>query len=422
MHKKNIFSKLFSFFLVLLFCFFTIAIPVKAANQEVNVYSDKEINLYFFWANGCPHCKEEKKFLEKIKEKYDDNINILSFEVTSNRANIKLFKEVGKKLDANVSSIPFTVIGEKYIVGWHNEASSGIFLESIIKDALEHNCSDVVMNLIDEKDIVEANNEVCAVSIEDKKKTGLPEKIRLPLFGDIEIKNFSLPFLTIVVGALDGFNPCAMWVLLFLITLLLGMKDKKRMWILGTVFISVSAFVYFLFMSAWLNLFLFLGFIFWVRIMIAIVALFSGGYYLKDYFTNKAGVCKVTGNEKRKKIFDRLKDITHKKQFLFALAGIIVLAFAVNLVELICSAGLPAVYTQILSLSDLARWQYYLYLLLYIVVFMLDDLVVFFMAMITLRTIGVSGKYSRISRLVGGIIMVIIGILMLFQPGWLMFG
>jgi len=382
--------------------------------------ADKQVNIYFFWANGCPHCKEEKKFLEKIKDKYDD-LNILSFEVTANRDNVKLLKEAGKELDADVSSIPFTVIGEKYIVGWRG-VDTGSFLESAIKNVLENDCHDIVGNLMDVKEFTKSDNAACADSSADDEQKKLPEEISLPLFGDVDVKNFSLPFLTVVVGALDGFNPCAMWVLLFLITLLLGMKNKKRMWILGTVFIFVSALVYFLFMSAWLNLFLFLGFIFWVRIIIAIVALVSGGYYLKDYFTNKAGVCKVAGNEKRKKIFNRLKDITHKQQFLLALAGIIVLAFAVNLVELICSAGLPAVYTQILTLNDLARWQYYLYLLLYITVFMLDDLVVFFMAMITLRTIGVSGKYSRISRLIGGIIMVIIGILMLFKPGWLMFG
>ena len=128
------------------------------------------------------------------------------------------------------------------------------------------------------------------------------------------------------------------------------------------------------------------------------------------------------GYEKRQKVFEKIKSITRKKQFLFALGGIILLAFAVNLVELICSAGLPAIYTQILSLAQLPKWQYYLYLIFYILIFMLDDLVIFFTAMVTLQAVGIQSKYSRISHLVGGILMLIIGILLLFKPEFLMFG
>jgi len=212
-----------------------------------------------------------------------------------------------------------------------------------------------------------------------------------------------------------------MWTLLFLISLLLGMQDRRRMWILGSSFIITSALVYFLFLSAWLNLFLFLGVVTWVRWIIALVALGSGTYYLYDYCRNQSG-CSVMGDEKRQAVFNKLKEITQKKQFFLALGGIILLAIAVNLVELVCSAGLPAVYTQVLSLSNLASWQYYLYLALYILVFMLDDLFIFFTAMLTLKAVGIESKYSRLSHLIGGILMVIIGTLLLFKPSWLMFG
>jgi hypothetical protein len=130
----------------------------------------------------------------------------------------------------------------------------------------------------------------------------------------------------------------------------------------------------------------------------------------------------VAGTEKKQKIFERLRDITKQKNFYLAIGGVIFLAFAVNLIELICSAGLPAVYTQVLTLSNLSRLQYYLYLLLYIFVFMLDDMIVFFVAMITLKTAGMTGKYSRFSRLVGGALMLAIGLLLLFKPEWLAFG
>ncbi|MGB6882259.1 MAG: hypothetical protein WBD86_03140 [Microgenomates group bacterium] len=248
------------------------------------------------------------------------------------------------------------------------------------------------------------------------------ESLTLPIIGTIQTANLSLPLLSVVIGLLDGFNPCAMWTLFFLISLLLSMKDKRRMWILGTVFIITSAFVYFLFLSAWLNFFLILGFLFWIRIIIGLVALGAGIYNLRDYYVNREGACKVTGSEKRRKTFDKLKSIAHERKFILALGGIILLAFAVNLIELVCSAGLPAIYTQILSLNTLSTWQYYSYILIYIFFFMLDDLFVFAVAMITLHAIGIQSKYARFSRLIGGILMLIIGALLLFKPEFLMFG
>jgi hypothetical protein len=294
-----------------------------------------------------------------------------------------------------------------------DEKNTGAQIEEAINCAINKSCRDVGQEI--------KGNNITTQKVASKNFK-IPETLTLPLIGEIQTKNISLPVLTIIIGALDGFNPCAMWTLMFLISLLLGMQNRRRMWILGSAFIIASATVYFLFLSAWLNLLLFIGFIFWVRVTIALVALVGGGYYLKEYFLNPHAGCVSTKTEDRKKVFEKLKILTHEKHFLIALIGIILLAIAVNLVELICSAGLPAVYTQILTLSELPTWQYYGYLLLYIFVFMLDDLIVFFVAMITLKMTGIADKYSRISHLIGGIAMAIIGILLLFKPEWLMFG
>ncbi|MBU1148795.1 hypothetical protein KKI23_01755, partial [Patescibacteria group bacterium] len=249
----------------------------------------------------------------------------------------------------------------------------------------------------------------------------IPETINLPFIGEFKTASVSLPILTVVIGALDGFNPCAMWVLLFLISLLLNMKDRKRMWILGSAFIITSALVYFLFMVAWLNILTFLGFLKWIRIVIGLVALGSAYYNLRKWWQNRSG-CPVAKNEKRLKTFEKLRTIVGKRQLWLALLGIILLAFAVNLVEVICSAGLPVVYTQILTLNDIPTSQHYLYLLLYIFVFLIDDLIIFIVAMVSLKAVGLTTKYTRASALIGGILMLIIGLLMIFKPAWLMFG
>jgi len=324
---KKIITTLLVVLTLTIFPFYTLA-------QEIH-----PINVYFFWGEGCPHCAKEKTFLDKLKEEYP-NINIFDYEVWKNSENRNLLIKAGDKLNADVSGVPFTVIGEKYFIGWYNEEITGAEIKKAIDYSIDNSCRDVIAEVLASS---EQNGQIGRDDNCEEQGSAIPEKISVPILGEIEVKNFSLPILTIIIGALDGFNPCAMWVLLFLITLLLGMKDKKRMWILGSAFIIASASVYFLFMAAWLNLLLFIGFVFWIRIVIGLVALGGGGYNLKEYWTNKDATCKVTGQEKRRKIFENLKKFTQEKKFWLALGGIIILAFAVNLVELICSAGFPAV-------------------------------------------------------------------------------
>ncbi len=394
------------------------------------VLAEENLNLYFFYGQGCPHCAKEEIFLEKIEKEYD-NIQIYRYETWYNGTNARLLAKVGKELGIKTAGVPILIIGGDVILGYHNDETTGQKIIDKIDKFSENGCSDPVAPILglvpeenkcihgcDLSDDECAHDCGCTADVTRESSS----RINVPFIGEVDAKNVSLPILTILIGGLDGFNPCAMWVLLFLISLLLGMEDRKKMWILGGAFIFSSGLVYFLFLAAWLNLFLFIGFIFWIRFIIALVAVGSGSYHLREYFKNKKGTCHVTEDEDRRKTFYKLKEIISRKNFLFALGGIVLLAAAVNLVELVCSAGFPAIYTQILSLAHLPTWQYYGYLLLYIFVFMLDDLLIFVLAMVTLKMQGISSKYTRYSNLIGGILMLIIGLLLLFKPGWLMFG
>jgi len=395
---------------IILLIFFLAAISINLGAPTFIAASDQPVNVYVFWTKGCPHCALEKEFLGKLAGQ-DKQVKIITFELTESRDNRELFRKVSEELRANVSGVPFTVLGERYFIGWLDEVSTGALIVQAVAEARLTNAADVVGRL--------RAQPLPAWSGE--KKT-IPEKLALPFFGEIEIKYLSLGLITVLIGALDGFNPCAMWVLVFLINLLLGMEDRRKMWVLGGSFILSSAVVYFLFMTAWLNLLVFLGFIIWVRIAIGLVALLAGFYNLREYFTNLAGVCKLSDTEKRQRRMAKLKEIVETRKFLLALGGIILLAFAVNLVELICSAGFPVIYLQILSLTPMPFWQYYLYLVLYIFVFMLDDMIVFIVAMVTLQLLGLGTKYKQASNLIGGILMLLLGILLIFRPEALMFG
>lgn len=385
--------------------------------------------IYFFYSDSCPHCHKESLFLDKLVEDYGNGLKINRLEVGGNSDNVKLMLDMASELNITVQGVPFTVIGEQYVIGYYNDETTGQEIKNKIDVFLtnyRYVPPDKPYGQPEPNGQIDKQPEPDNNILDTKDDIDFPgetnqQSISVPLLGKVNIKDFSLPILSVVLGFLDGFNPCAMWALIFLISLLLGMKNKKRMWILGTTFIVVSAVVYFLFMAAWLNIFLFLGLVLWIRIAIGLLAFFGGGYNVREFFKNKAGTCKLDGQEKKKMVFDKLKRITEQQSFWWALLGIILLAFAVNMVELICSAGLPAVYTQVLALNDLSTWQYYGYILLYIFFFMLDDLLVFFTAMITLQLTGLSTKYSRYSSLVGGVLMVIIGLLLIFKYDWLTF-
>ncbi|MFA6131225.1 MAG: hypothetical protein WC730_03120 [Patescibacteria group bacterium] len=389
-------------------------LPSIASAQSV-------VPVYLFWRNGCPHCENELEFLETMKAEYP--ISVQTFEVSMNAKNLALLQDVGAIMNTDVSGVPFTVIGEQAYVGF-SETYTGETFKTAVSNCVEEGCADPV------KDIVAAyegttNDQIPVVEDEteaiDTQSNSTEISLTLPFLGTVDALDVSLPLLSVVIGALDGFNPCAMWTLIFLLSMLLGMHNKWRMWILGGAFIVSSAAVYFLFMTAWLNLMLFIGMITAVQIAIALVALGAGFYNLREYFVNKESACKVTAHEDRKKIFERIREIVAKEKFYLALGGIILLAGAVNMVELFCSAGFPAIFTQVLTLANLPTWQYYAYVLLYIFFFMLDDLLIFAIAMVTLQVTGITTKYSRLSHFIGGILMLVIGFLLIFKPGWLMF-
>lgn len=373
--------------------------------------ASEKLNIYFFRGDGCPHCAKEEEFLEDIKEKYD-YVDIHEYEVWYDKTNQELLGKVKKELSVDNSYVPFTVIGTKYFTGYNDNI--GYQIENAVKE------KDTSVNLVSQ--VIDGKTDILKNL---KKKEKKDSNINVPILGKVDAKKVSLPLLSVVIGLVDGFNPCAMWVLLFLISILIGMKDRKKMWILGLTFIISSALVYLLFMVAWLKVALSINQIIWVRSLIAIVALIGGIVNLRSFYKTikeKDVGCTVTDKDQKKKTMEKIKKFTSEKSFILAILGIMALAFSINLVELACSAGLPLLYTQVLSMNNLNNVEYIGYILLYILFFMLDDLIVFFIAMFTMKLTGISNKYSKYSHLIGGIIMSLIGILLLVAPKILMFG
>lgn len=373
---------------------------------------EKTLRVYLFHQESCPHCKKEIQYLEELKNEYS-NLDVVTYEVSQNVMNYNFMNRVIEKTGIVTNGqVPFTIIGTDYYIGFEDHVKKSI-KDSIDKFLNDKNSIDVIAKVKNGEDVSNIKYNV------DPKSTKV-----IPILGEIDAKKVSLPLVAIVIGAVDGFNPCAMWVLLFLIGMLFHMKDKKKMWILGITFLLTSAVMYLLIMAAWLKVALSFMTVVWLRIFIAIVALVAGLVNLNSYIKEKKRKddgCEIVDEKKRKKMFTKIKKITSEKKFILAIFGIIALAISVNLVELACSAGLPLIFTQILALNDLSTFEYVTYMLIYILFFLIDDIVVFVIAMLTLNIKGISSKYGKYSHLIGGIIMILIGILMIFKPEWLMF-
>lgn len=367
----------------------------------------KEVDLYLFYSNSCPHCAHEKDFLSTL-----DDINIKKYEVSQYS---KLYDKVVKNLNIDSNGVPLTIIGSDYIVGF-NENTKKEIIEMIDAYSKKDYC-DVVDLIIRNKDITKCVNKNENIY----QNSSLKE---INLFGKtikFDAKEVSLPLIAIIIGFVDGFNPCAMWVLIFLISMLFNIKNKKKMCLLGLTFIITSALMYLIFMLGIFGISNIIGTYF--KYLIGIVALIGGFINLKSFKNSlkKDVGCTVTNKEQKKKIINKIKKILNEKNLLISLIGIILLAISVNIVELACSAGLPAMFVEILSLNNLSKNMYIFYMFIYILVFMLDDIIVFAISMITLEITGISNKYTKYSHLIGGIIMLIIGILMIFKTEWLMF-
>lgn len=378
-------------FLLLIIPTSTLALS-KDYNDYVGKYydikNDDKVNIYLFYSKICPHCQKEEKYFETLKEKYQDKINIYTYEVTENKTNNEIMKSLKKELKENSQGVPFTIIGSKTFLGYDESFNERI--ENTIDSYLNEN-------------------------------TTTDNIYTIPILGKIEAKNASIILIAIILGFIDGFNPCAMWILLLLINMCISIKDKKKMLIVCLTFIITSGIIYFLSMLG-IGFILDLTTIAYIRNIIAILAIVLGIYNLYTYIkTRKETGCHVVKKEKRKTIITKINNILNNKNTLLMFGGTIILATSVSLVEMACSLGFPTIFLELLSINNIHSFLKVTYLLIYILFYLIDDIVVLFLSIKAFEAKGISTKYNKYVHLIGGIIMVLMGILLIFKPEWIMF-
>ena len=366
-------------------------------------YDPEDHTVHVFYTPSCPHCTQQKPILYEVMENYPE-IKLYEHDASTMQG-AAFFRQLAEEagLDPGRLGVPTIFIKETVLVGFHSKEQ----ISSAIEECIARCEGDV-------------RYKEGSQGLDFDVRNFTLEMWGFMVLNERDLTAYSLPALTVVLGLVDGFNPCALWVLIFLISVLIGIKDRKKIWLIVGTFVFASGVIYFLLMAMWLNLFLAIGYVRPILIIIGLLAIGGGMLSLKDYFTTKGDLtCKVGDEKSHEKTMSRIQDIVSKPLSLPLFVSIVALAFAVNSAEFLCSAALPFVYIQVLTLSGIGALQYYLYIAAYVFFFMLDQLIIFGMAAFAIGSPHIQ-KYAKACKLIGGAVMVLLGILMLFFPQFLM--
>jgi glutaredoxin-related protein len=358
------------------------------------------VHLYFFWSQKCPHCLEARPELEALARS-QPWIVLHSLELTKSQANVERYIAMAAELGQQAQSVPAMFFCRQMQVGWQTGGLSRTML-------LEQ------MN--------QCRSQVASggtIGPDKSVSSQADTTMFLPLIGSFDARLHSLPVMTVLIAGMDAFNPCAFFVLLFLLSLLVHQQDRRRMALIGGVFVLFSGLMYFAFMAAWLGLFRIMGSLPWVTGAAGALAVVIGAVNTKDFFAFKAGVSLSIPESRKADIFRRGRAILATGNLPAMLAATVLLAIAANFYELLCTAGFPMVYTRLLTMQVSNSTQHLFYLALYNVIYVFPMLLIVFAFVRTLGARKLSEREGRLLKLLSGLMMLELGLLLLAAPEWL---
>jgi glutaredoxin len=351
------------------------------------------VQLYFFWSLTCPHCTEAHPYIAAIPQARPW-VKLHELELSRSTENVRRYQSMAKQLGEKAVSVPALLFCGEMHVGWADDATTGALIRRRLDDCRAR-----------------AMGESPPVT-----STPLSETIQLPLLGAIDPSSLSLPALTLVLAGLDAFNPCAFFVLLFLLSMIAHQKNRTRMLVIGGIFVLVSGLMYFAFMSAWLNVFQLFGHLAWVTLVAGALAVFVGAVNVKDFFLFEKGITLSIPESKKSDIFRRARIILNAENLTAMLAATIFLAIAANFYELLCTAGFPMVYTRLLTLAELSPVARYGYLAAYNLIYVLPLALIVIVFATSLGARKLTELEGRLLKLMSGVMMLELGGLLLLAP------
>ena len=416
--EKNRFFAL----MIMLFGIFCISqIGYSAGNSQA-----KKVKIEYFGRKDCKNCANLEKFLKELSAKRDD-FEYVEHKIDESKEEKVFFDETTSKLKL-VKGTPIIYIDGHIIQGFNTADTTGKEIENLINSG---KTKDKILTL---KEYVESgqtgnvssNGAVCTgdTVCEVPGLTKGAENqvlVNIPIINKtVDLTNYSLLTMSIILGTIDGFNPCAMWVLVLFLTALIAVGNKVKMFRVAGLFILAEAVMYFFILNAWIYAWDFVGLDKWVTPLVGIVGIIGGIFFIRNYLKKGDTLeCEVTDFEQRAKISKKIKDIANKPFTLLTALAIIGLALSVNVIEFACSVGIPQTYTKILQINEVPFWTRQFYTFIYIIGYMIDDIIVFGFALMSVNKLQLTTKYSKWVNLFGGILMIILGLIMLIKPSLL---
>ena len=414
-------SRFFAFMIMLFGIFWISQIGYSAGNSQ-----SKKVKIEYFGRKDCKNCANLEKFLKELSTKRDD-FEYVEHKIDESKEEKAFFDETTSKLKL-VKGTPIIYIDGHIIQGFNTADTTGKEIENLINSG---KTKDKILTL---KEYVESgqtgnvssNGAVCTgdTVCEVPGLTKGAENqvlVNIPIINKtVDLTNYSLLTMSIILGTIDGFNPCAMWVLVLFLTALIAVGNKVKMFRVAGLFILAEAVMYFFILNAWIYAWDFVGLDKWVTPLVGIVGIIGGIFFIRNYLKKGDTLeCEVTDFEQRAKISKKIKDIANKPFTLLTALAIIGLALSVNVIEFACSVGIPQTYTKILQINEVPFWTRQFYTFIYIIGYMIDDIIVFGFALMSVNKLQLTTKYSKWVNLFGGILMIILGLIMLIKPSLL---
>ena len=414
-------SRFFALMIVIFGIFCISQIGYSAGNSQA-----KKVKIEYFGRKDCKNCANLEKFLKELSTKRDD-FEYVEHKIDESKEEKVFFDKTTSKLKL-VKGTPIIYIDGHIIQGFNTADTTGKEIENLINSG---KTKDKVLTL---KEYVESgqtgnvssNGAVCTgdTVCEVPGLTKGAENqvlVNIPIINKtVDLTNYSLLTMSIILGTIDGFNPCAMWVLVLFLTALIAVGNKVKMFRVAGLFILAEAVMYFFILNAWIYAWDFVGLDKWVTPLVGIVGIIGGIFFIRNYLKKEDTLeCEVTDFEQRAKISKKIKDIANKPFTLLTALAIIGLALSVNVIEFACSVGIPQTYTKILQINEVPFWTRQFYTFIYIIGYMVDDIIVFGFALMSINKLQLTTKYSKWVNLFGGILMIILGLIMLIKPSLL---
>lgn len=391
------------------------------------------VSVYFFWGEGCGLCEKEVKFLYKLQDRYE-GLEVKTYEVWHNQSNLRLFEDMCKAYGlTEIPGVPTLFIGEDFIIGYRSDETTGKRIEELVKLCMSEGCLDPIEKLkptptttvsikpAESTETVREDTTSEGYSC-GCKKTETPSTVETPTSTEAQPLHRgaepagNLLLFTVSIGLIDGFNPCSLWTLCLLLSLLLH-ASRRRMILVGGVFIAFSALVYLMFLEAWLTINQILRYSEAFRIIIGLAAVGVGALGVKDFLASFKGFSLTIPASVKPKVYQGMRKLLNQEGSIpLLVSGVASLALMVNTFELLCTAGLPAAYTRILSAQALPLMIHHAYLGIYVLFYMFDELALLAVSVVTLKALRLSTWYGRLAKLISGTLMLALGLILLIEP------